>query len=448
MNWPAELFEHSVHPATAEDEARLSYLNECLEQPWFRRAWVLQEVIYGRRVTVHCGNVSVDWNHFASIVVASYRNGAIVELLSEESQQSAKTVVQIGRSRHLTRSKRSLLSVLLDTNSTQCSDPRDKVYAVLSLANEAISFSTFQPDYTLTAAEVYETCAALLIEAMGKVDVLCCSTDVGQIGSVDSAQLPSWAPDWSRIENGLLFTSHDQIPFDCGGRGHTIPIKLEAKVLSFPATRVDTIRTVIGPSKFAKTPIFKPPSYLDDWTGLEQTAQWVKLCCDTAEATSLDNSKDFWRPMLCDLTGEGQRAPPRFERHFTNYKCFLEQSSLLVWRLHHKHSVPVDMRFFNDEMNGLMRRFHADIAAVESSLFAWSSKRQFAITEAGRLAFVPNSATPGDAIFVVDGLPVPLILRPIGSEYRSIGEAYVHGIMYTEEQQTETGHLRETVKVR
>ena len=45
---------------------------------------------------------------------------------------------------------------------------------------------------------------------------------------------------------------------------------------------------------------------------------------------------------------------------------------------------------------------------------------------------LPTPAKAGDAIAIVAGLEMPLLLRPVEGGYRLLAHVYVHGIMYGE----------------
>lgn len=45
------------------------------------------------------------------------------------------------------------------------------------------------------------------------------------------------------------------------------------------------------------------------------------------------------------------------------------------------------------------------------------------------MGLAPVGSMPGDAICVVQGCSIPLVMRPKGDHWILIGESYVHGIM-------------------
>ncbi len=94
----------------------------------------------------------------------------------------------------------SLMEVLQRHRSAAATDPRDKIYAFLSLAREFASGSprrqVFKPDYRKSTREVYLEATKLVIESDGGLDVLSLKEDeVDRNGS--DIPLPSWVPDFS-----------------------------------------------------------------------------------------------------------------------------------------------------------------------------------------------------------------------------------------------------------
>jgi hypothetical protein len=73
----------------------------------------------------------------------------------------------------------------------KATDPRDKVYALLSLVEENNDRPPLLPDYRLNDAEVYIRASLESIYSSGPLSVL--SVDVARKYRQD---LPSWVPDW------------------------------------------------------------------------------------------------------------------------------------------------------------------------------------------------------------------------------------------------------------
>ncbi|KAL4943921.1 hypothetical protein BDV06DRAFT_125023 [Aspergillus oleicola] len=168
----------AYQPASCDQRAALdenirSSLSMLLKQPYFSRIWVLQETLMARELEIICGVVSVRWPK------RPFGEGCSNEVPSWLFRDS-KWFPFTGR---------DLLNVLVDASPYQCSDPRDKVFAVLGLMGEKF----ISPDYRISAKSVYIGIATYLIQHWHTLDVLAIS---GQ--SKSALDLPSWVPDWSQ----------------------------------------------------------------------------------------------------------------------------------------------------------------------------------------------------------------------------------------------------------
>ena len=63
--------------------------------------------------------------------------------------------------------------------------------------------------------------------------------------------------------------------------------------------------------------------------------------------------------------------------------------------------------------------------------------RQFALTQRGRMGWVPVAARIGDDVGLFAGCRVPFVLRPVEKGYKLVGDAYVHGVMDGEGEASE-----------
>lgn len=62
-------------------------------------------------------------------------------------------------------------------------------------------------------------------------------------------------------------------------------------------------------------------------------------------------------------------------------------------------------------------------------LSLYVSGRVFIVTENSRLGLAPWTTFPGDRIWVIRGMSVPVIVRPDEGRQVLLGESYVHGLM-------------------
>ncbi|EHK19463.1 uncharacterized protein TRIVIDRAFT_2382, partial [Trichoderma virens Gv29-8] len=105
-------------------------LQEILEQPWFRRVWILQEVAFAKAGIISCGTKSVSARLFSLTPL----------LLRVTPDSHCQSVLDIMPSlwRKFTRSSesRSLYRLLLNFGRSEATEPRDLVYALRGMSSD------------------------------------------------------------------------------------------------------------------------------------------------------------------------------------------------------------------------------------------------------------------------------------------------------------------------
>jgi hypothetical protein len=231
-------------------------------RPWFSRCWIRQEVSAAKTIIVQCGLHQTTWNAMKKTAncIWRLREKLRCQNLQLDSPRENDTaletdVTQRGKEKNLPlRYLRrhwvlgqslqaelgdirsvwyyhtgGILDLLMVSRLFDATNPRDKVYSVLGLAQIPIAKSSdraapFDPeavadtatscgmlvDYSATVSETYQYIAKYLINRDRNLDILCIlSTHQDQ----DSADLPTWTPDWrvpvssvSLMENLEYFT--------------------------------------------------------------------------------------------------------------------------------------------------------------------------------------------------------------------------------------------------
>jgi hypothetical protein len=140
---------------------------------------------------------------------------------------------------------------------------------------------------------------------------------------------------------------------------------------------------------------------------------WMQECerIGLGEQDHLEKYEQFWRTMLCDLTGIGTRVPAEYEQHFSK-----------VLDLSHNSDLRLDKDWLKEAVGS--------ITLVESSLHKYAAHKRFCTTNGGRFAQVPKAAEPDDLICILYGGNVPFVIRPReDGHYRLIGECYIHSFI-------------------
>jgi hypothetical protein len=122
-------------------------LEHILNQSWFSRVWILQEVANARDALVYCGRKFISANIFAislrlvNIHPQSQQYQPVIDLMSASSIKYREGGYA-----------RDLYSLLRMFSSAEATDERDKIYALLGMCTDKMS--TLKADYNKSVKEV------------------------------------------------------------------------------------------------------------------------------------------------------------------------------------------------------------------------------------------------------------------------------------------------------
>ena len=336
----------------------------------------------------------------------------------------------------------TLLYTLILTREFQVSDPRDKINAILPLADrrQIDGLVHFPADYTVPAKTLYHRFAIYLVKTNCAQPMLNLAGLQRRV--LDLTDVPTWVPDWTAQTRDI-------------GSKHMAMIRPE----SYSATRNHPPSYKFAGPKTQDAPdvlvmrgccldtVAALTHALDvDDTGCQQRGQ-----NETQEflswhngAETLINSLDyrnriaavyektlnaFIRTLLVDDLYTGENAingsTPITDLEAT-YKCALASFAKVA---NGAEQLPCLKATKMDQQ-----------ATFQMQVLAACSGHRFAVTQNGYMGLVPHCARIGDQIALILGAPIPFILRDSGKlkggpETRMlqlVGDAYVQGMMYGE----------------
>ncbi|KAI1496347.1 heterokaryon incompatibility protein-domain-containing protein [Biscogniauxia marginata] len=134
--------------------------------PWFKRVWVIQEVMNARKAVVYCGRRQRDWLDilvmlcWAAKSSRSYVGGWTASHPYDELPPFLWTLLHAARHGEIDRPTRlPLLDVVSKGRAFKATDSRDKIFALLSFGEETHDISglppRLKPDYGKTASDVW-----------------------------------------------------------------------------------------------------------------------------------------------------------------------------------------------------------------------------------------------------------------------------------------------------
>ena len=170
---------------------------------WFTRLWIIQEIVLANRFAVlQCGHDTIGAPTFRSAVQClRYKE-------SLPSDSFSALVVSIHRAIG-TKIGDTFNTVLANTRTANCRDPKDKIYGMLALIPPQLALGIL-PDYGSTpTADIYRDTFLLYATQSRRLDLL------SYVNCSDyKSAVPSWVPDWSN-QSALDGCIPDQFAAGC-----------------------------------------------------------------------------------------------------------------------------------------------------------------------------------------------------------------------------------------
>jgi hypothetical protein len=394
-------------PCTEEEcEAILSLV--CRE--WFERVWIRQEIgLSYKNAMLMCGFEFIAWNEFYRVVVHSRHFTRAIQCIGRTRVKSYALL----KSRLdliialIPRTGSSLGSDLNRCRISRCSDPRDRIYALLNLLNTERRFQWLNivPDYTKSAEEVYEGLARKLFVGNQSLHYLMfCGLEKGRM------KMPSWVPDWSlptTQSDGLREPSCNA----SGLIGSDFSFLNEA-VLRAAGVFIDTIKDSretrlsrqSGTNDAAEAiPLLAPPN--------TPTAIYPPNGMTLVEAFS----GTLWMNSFLDIFPQSSQM---------QMKLLTKETATSLTQLFVSKGLPA----YQDMSRGTKLRHDAETYLTKT--IRNLADRAFMTTRKGYIGLVPTEARTGDLICVLLGCHAPIALRRQAEDrYRVVGPAYVQGLM-------------------
>ncbi|VZI03289.1 unnamed protein product [Fusarium fujikuroi] len=240
-----ELFSHLLDSPSKE------YLEEVFEDglyslqlvigerkyrpPYWRRAWIIQEVSLARVWKLQSGALCISEGDIEAVM--EILQDPRIKSVMKKKYQARRLRAMIGLNSFLSvsvyrsilcspetsplelaisspnwatlalRTPRSrdsspLLSLLRHSWSRLCTDPRDKVFSILAASDKKDSRSErLKIDYTRSTSRVYTDAVKEIIETSSSLEVLSYVSAADRTGSWD---LPSWVPNWGMYKTPII----------------------------------------------------------------------------------------------------------------------------------------------------------------------------------------------------------------------------------------------------
>ena len=312
--------------------------------------------------------------------------------------------------------------MLLIMRWTKATDPRDKVYAILSISSGFLK-PDLVPNYSISIRDAYIR-TAIVISQMGRLSRLAFLSFVQHNERGLGPGLPSWTPDWRRpldapwlISNSGFKTANNRQP------------KIAFRVRAFPGAQPSRSANPVGPwdsltacgvsimkivvlSSLAGHRRDLPPTDI-----LKALPNPYRCSFEEAYKEGLDPSHNFFGSLI--PSSHCSCAYPFWHNRLQSRRQDFKATKI-SWD---KHDFQV--------LNHPKRPCDVDIAAWDriDGVTGISHGRRLFVTDFGYLGLAPSTSIIGDEICVLFGGKVPYVFRREGFHCRFVGECYVFGLM-------------------
>ena len=429
-------------------------------RPWWGRIWVLQEIALPENGEFMCGTKRITRRRCSAALNAFLALWFVLTAKFSKEPQSLtpyqqgiimnhfhhRPSVMLSSWNVYRHSKFPLAALLRATcvgsinlrrhgpHHLESTDPRDKIFALLSLAADRREIAKLGvvPDYTKPCKEIYTITMAALLQ-QGHISLLSfCQSPKLQSG------LPSWVPDWSRSATNMLQdVQNDHITLDpefnaAGAVPFSSRITVQKNngviagisVLCYIYDQIQQVGSFPERTSAHEVPPLETFSWPKKWL-----VEILRLSYLNKEGYGSFSDR-LRAAARTSIGGVGYDQDVRLAR--VNDDRYFEAIYLLQNSMGHTTNDRIkrgvkDLMANTASKDNLKSRVRAGLS---SEIIGKSLGRLPFITNRGHLAISYDYVKRGDFIGLIIGAQVPFVLRRrFNGDYQVIGEAYVDGIM-------------------
>jgi hypothetical protein len=473
-----------------------SIAQKILSRQYFSRSWILQEVILAKACCFVCGSQELSFRDLATA-------GLIVGVLGRYASEGPKNRSTTVREGHGVEEKIHTLflqresmqqggqsmsfSRLLEVaRATDCSDPRDKVFATQGLIAQGNgSRARIAPDYRRSILEVYTEAVRLWIQERRSLDILSWVVNEPYRRYPD---LPTWVGEFESVyrkDRNLSLNAPAATDGSCASLGGFS--YQEQRQLSVQGVQVGHIEHVADLPRWSDAGV----SFDTIWTDYprldSETRTRVQLDAEETPVNDAHHLVDSIRQQACvallrevhmqyyftDIRGHaaGPHAPPHRAQAVWQWReksqggCVISQEELqrvkilscdcrgvtyghsTQWSFYSRYC-PYIMDLLQDSSMWSWEGFICSPISPQSidprstelgrRMYNPFDTERLAKVSNGSLAIIPASSQRGDVVFLLEGASKPFVLRQVSSpeevpekvpRWEVVGDAHVHGAM-------------------
>lgn len=460
-------------------------LADIVSAPWWTRIWVIQELVFAPQAMIYYGRFIAPWDlyvraarnynaHRGTCCESHYQwlqpydirlleafMHAVLEI--DDLRQVWQALLR-GGDRGGDNSQIYLRHLLWKFRRRVSSDPRDQIYALLSLVNSWGGERSVFVNYSVNVdmKTLYQITTERIINADKSLLVLAGVTAKKEGRHV----LPSWVPDWttqpsSRFESERLERIH--LFKASNGAKMELPVKIVGgSLMRLHGKCVDEVTVVSDLMTYDDQNLERSFDTFASWKNLvtldmPMTAKYV-----TGKETRMEA---YWRTLCMDTVRKNTGKGAPYGKGYEYQRCAPDyiQKSLDSWmdpeltpHLAHTRESQCQDATSTDDLTREATKFTSSLGGnlveelsshneglnyieVDFAICSATMDRRIFGTKDGFLGLGPSDIRNGDQVYIFEGGHVPFIVRKapnrniLGEQaencFELVGDCYVHGIM-------------------
>jgi hypothetical protein len=386
-----------------------------LARPWWRRAWIVQELVVAKDAVFHCGQKSVARSVMeAFIITISYgkrllRREIPAFFIDTETIDAARGICHL-RARFSHENPVALWKLLKRLYRQQSTNPRDKIYSVLGMTFPNMR-ERLKPDYSKSISQVFtEAIAADMIDGGHLYALLLVKH--GDKPSIED--LPSWVADLREVYRPeWLVLSKPQRPT-------FVAFSPDSRILCTDGFIVDSV----AETRLQGTDVefqYVPIVHQNKWTWdieqitatlLDRGVVYVKKKDNRPQNNLRDVERLVYEVISAGLNTDHQGwvqhtiTYPDEEANGSKAGVDKMVSRKVQLQLSRLRELSSDNRSGNESLKPRQWKNILNTAVLVTA------GRGLILSSKRHLGLAPTATQPGDCIFVLNGLLELAILRP------------------------------------
>ncbi|PQE16336.1 Heterokaryon incompatibility protein [Rutstroemia sp. NJR-2017a WRK4] len=447
-------------------------LHALFRRQYWKRLWVVQEMLGSRNPTVICGSLRADWLKFAIVLrrlmASPARRGASYGMLHDSGLLKYLIIRQadlLYKWRIYGKLSIPFLEGLIMCRNLDATDSRDHIYGILSL----VDHGDFEPDYTKSCFDLYRDVVKHLVKKDKSLDILtaCSLRNLEPLQHMKNlasqhdyrTRHPILSRDLKHLERRCASGLSVQTKYDINEAPRKTKLVALRKIELAGRESDDSLPSWAPNWNHKATEgsyLLLNKSHKCHYRAAGNTTPIVNFCLkdeltmqvygirvDTIQSISHSNLNSTW---------DGVRKGPSEEwelwcKHNDNSQMYGDSrdrkeafvQTMVAGRNHNGERATYDLQAAWTAVKWGPERMLATGAPSPIQLqmsdldqrydeLTWTS---FCITNKSYIGRIPRYSEVGDLIVIFLGSKVPTVLRkyPDRDMYYHVGECYIHGIM-------------------